>query len=417
LIKHNTDIRVTSKFNKSPLLIDDYNYGLPDEKIAKYPLTKRDQSKLLIYKQRNISEDVFVHAADYLPENSLLVFNNTKVIHARILFQKTTGAAIEIFCLEPVDPGDYALSLSTTNSCVWKCLIGNRKKWKSGALSKTLTIGEKIFDLDVVILSSAGNTHHIRFSWNNAHISFAEILDHAGELPIPPYLNRKTETNDEITYQTVYAKHEGSVAAPTAGLHFTTKVMDSLKLKHIQTTELTLHIGAGTFQPVKTADIKDHQMHTEFFSVHKNTIANLLNKLGSVFAVGTTTVRTLESLFQIGIQILHNKFEKQDLFFIGQWEAYEQKPDISAEASLQAVLDYLKIHNLEEIHAQTQIIIQPGYQFEIIEGMFTNFHQPRSTLLLLVSAFVGENWKQIYDYALHRDFRFLSYGDSSLLLK
>ena len=230
-------------------------------------------------------------------------------------------------------------------------------------------------------------------------------------------MNRKTETSDELSYQTVYAKHEGSVAAPTAGLHFTTKVMDSLKLKHIQTTELTLHIGAGTFQPVKTADIKEHQMHTEFFSVHKNTIANLLNKLGSVFAVGTTTVRTLESLFQIGIQIIHNKFEKQDLFFIGQWEAYEQKPDISAETSLQAICEYLKIHNLEEIHAQTQLIIQPGYQFKIIDGMFTNFHQPRSTLLLLVSAFVGENWKQIYDYALHRDFRFLSYGDSSLLLK
>ncbi len=408
---------MTENAQYTTVLIDDYDYKLPFERIAKYPIPQRDHAKLLIYKQGKIKEDVFVHAADYLPEGSLLVFNNTKVIHARLLFRKTTGASIEIFCLEPIDPSDYALSLSTTNSCVWKCLIGNRKKWKSGALSKTIQIGNESCELKSTILSSSGNSHEVQFSWDNPDISFAEILDHAGELPIPPYLNRETEAMDEISYQTVYAKQEGSVAAPTAGLHFTEHIMASLKQKKIEQGELTLHIGAGTFQPVKSADIKDHQMHTEFFSVGKNTIAALSNKLGHIIAVGTTTVRTLESLYQIGIQIIRNKFEKQDLFFVGQWEAYEQRTDISTETSLQAISDYLKIHQLEEIHAQTQIIIQVGYQFKLIEGMFTNFHQPRSTLLLLVSAFVGDDWRRIYDYAMQHDFRFLSYGDSSLLLR
>jgi S-adenosylmethionine:tRNA ribosyltransferase-isomerase len=271
--------------------------------------------------------------------------------------------------------------------------------------------------LTASILASEGNAQHISFSWNNPHISFAEILEQSGEIPIPPYLHRKAEESDKTTYQTVYSKIKGSVAAPTAGLHFTGAVMRSLKQKHIQTAELTLHIGAGTFQPVKSTDVADHQMHTELFVVSKTTIENLLHRLGSIVAVGTTTVRTLESLYYIGLQIIQKKAVQEGCFFISQWEPYQQKSDISAEASLLAVLNYLKIHNLDAVLAQTQIIIQPGYQFKMIEGMFTNFHQPKSTLLLLVSAFVGENWKQIYDYALHHDFRFLSYGDSSLLLK
>mgnify|MGYP003764318945 FL=1 len=408
---------MTKKIDSSPLLIDDYNYGLPDERIAKYPLVERDQSKLLVYRQGKISEDVFIHAADYLPENTLLIYNNTKVIHARILFQKATGAQIEVFCLEPVAPADYALSLGTTNGCVWKCIVGNLKKWKQGPLTKSIVVNQYSFELTASLLTSEGNAQYISFSWSNPQISFAEILEQSGEIPIPPYLHRKAEESDKTTYQTVYSKIKGSVAAPTAGLHFTDRVMRSLKKKHIQTAELTLHIGAGTFQPVKSTDVADHQMHTELFVVSRTTIENLLHRLGSIIAVGTTTVRTLESLYYIGLQIIQKKAVQEGCFFISQWEPYQQKSDISAEASLLAVIDYLKIHNLDAVHAQTQIIIQPGYQFKMIEGMFTNFHQPKSTLLLLVSAFVGKNWKQIYDYALHHDFRFLSYGDSSLLLK
>jgi S-adenosylmethionine:tRNA ribosyltransferase-isomerase len=408
---------VTKKIDSSPLLIDDYDYGLPDERIAKYPLAERDQSKLLVYRQGKISEDVFIHAADYLPENTLLVYNNTKVIHARILFQKATGAQIEVFCLEPVAPADYALSLGATNGCVWKCIVGNLKKWKQGPLTKSIVVNQYSFELTASLLTSEGNAQYISFSWSNPQISFAEVLEQSGEIPIPPYLRRKAEESDKTTYQTVYSKIKGSVAAPTAGLHFTEAVMRSLKQKHIQTAELTLHIGAGTFQPVKSTDVADHQMHTELFVVSKTTIKNLLHRLGNIIAVGTTTVRTLESLYYIGLQIIQKKAVHEACFFISQWEPYQQKSDISSETSLLAVIDYLKIHNLDAVLAQTQIIIQPGYQFKIIEGMFTNFHQPKSTLLLLVSAFVGENWKRIYDYALHHDFRLLSYGDSSLLLK
>lgn len=392
-------------------------------------------SKLLVCRNGKISQDVFLNAVNHLPEDALLVYNNTKVIHARLLFQKTTGARIEVFCLEPLSPSDYALSLGSTGNCTWKCMIGNLKKWKHGSLTKSITINVNAFELSASVISSEGNTHHILFSWDsthisenrhisdntditkNTHISFAEILDHAGELPIPPYLHRETEESDKTTYQTIYSKIKGSVAAPTAGLHFTKRVLESLKQKHIQTEELTLHVGAGTFQPVKAANIADHQMHAEVISVRKETIEKLLQHAGNVIAVGTTSVRTLESLYFIGLQLLNDKISPDKTIRVEQWEPYQQKTDISTEKALQAILNYLNINRLEVLHAQTQIIIQPGYEFRVIRGMFTNFHQPRSTLLLLVSAFTGENWKQIYEFALEHDFRFLSYGDSSLLLK
>jgi len=408
---------VNKDFNSNPILIDDYDYALPDERIAKYPLKERDQSKLLVYRNGEISEDIFFNAVNHLPENALLVYNNTKVIHARLLFQKSTGAQIEVFCLEPLAPSDYALSLGSTEGCTWKCMVGNLKKWKQGNLVKNISLSGQSFQITASLIESAGNTHQIRFDWDNTHISFAEILDNAGELPIPPYLHRKTEESDKTTYQTIYSKIKGSVAAPTAGLHFTKQVLDSLKQKNIQTEELTLHVGAGTFQPVKAVDIADHEMHAEVFSVKKETIEKLLQHTGNVIAVGTTSVRTLESLYFIGVQMLNDKVAPDKLIRVEQWEPYQQKTDISTEMALQAILNYLNNHQLTVLHAQTQIIIHPGYVFRVIRGMFTNFHQPRSTLLLLVSAFTGANWKKIYDYALEHDFRFLSYGDSSLLLK
>ena len=410
-------IPVNKDFNSNPILIDDYDYALPDERIAKYPLKERDQSKLLVYRDGQISEDIFLNAVSHLPENALLVYNNTKVIHARLLFQKSTGAQIEVFCLEPLTPSDYALSLGSTDGCSWKCMVGNLKKWKQGNLIRNISINGQSCQITASLIESAGNTHQIRFEWDNTLISFAEILDNAGELPIPPYLHRKTEESDKTTYQTIYSKIKGSVAAPTAGLHFTNQVLDSLKQKNIQTGELTLHVGAGTFQPVKAADIADHEMHAEVISVKKETIEKLLLHAGNVIAVGTTSVRTLESLYFIGIQILNDKVAPDKLIRVEQWEPYQQKTDISTEMALRAILNYLNNHQLTVLHAQTQIIIHPGYVFRVIRGMFTNFHQPRSTLLLLVSAFTGENWKKIYDYALSHDFRFLSYGDSSLLLK
>jgi len=334
-----------------------------------------------------------------------------------LLFQKSTGAQIEVFCLEPLAPSDYALSLGSTDGCSWKCMVGNLKKWKQGNLIRNISINGQSCQITASLIESAGNTHQIRFEWDNTLISFAEILDNAGELPIPPYLHRKTEESDKTTYQTIYAKIKGSVAAPTAGLHFTNQVLDSLKQKNIQTGELTLHVGAGTFQPVKAADIADHEMHAEVISVKKETIEKLLLHAGNVIAVGTTSVRTLESLYFIGIQILNDKVAPDKLIRVEQWEPYQQKTDISTEMALRAILNYLNNHQLTVLHAQTQIIIHPGYVFRVIRGMFTNFHQPRSTLLLLVSAFTGENWKKIYDYALSHNFRFLSYGDSSLLLK
>ena len=397
-----------------PIYIEDFNYSLPNERIAKFPLSQRDSSKLLIYRNGKIEESVFFNLVEYLPENSLLVCNNTKVIQARLIFQKSTGARVEIFCLEPFEPVDYALSLSATKSCVWKCMVGNLKKWKSGVLTKCIDVNENTIELNAELLRSENNVHFVRFSWNSSNLHFAEILKKIGELPIPPYLHRETEESDKITYQTVYSKTEGSVAAPTAGLHFTMEVFESLKRKSVEMEELTLHVGAGTFQPVKSEKVNDHRMHAEVIEVSRGAIEHLIEKLGNVIAVGTTSVRTLESLYYIGLKIAENP-EKNE-FQISQWMPYEATNELSAKESLQQILNYLDKRNSKSIHASTEIIIKPGYEFRVVNGVITNFHQPKSTLLLLVSAFVKGNWKTIYNYALSNDFRFLSYGDSSLLL-
>jgi len=417
---------VNKKEHSQPIYIDSFDYPLPDERVAKFPLTRRDDSKLLLYKNGVISQSKFSNIAEFLPEKCLLVYNNTRVIQARLIFYKSTGARIEVFCLEPITPTDYALSLGTNKECVWKCMVGNLNKWKDGTLSKVVEVGGEICTLSVERISTEANTHEIHFSWDNVNVHFAEILENAGELPIPPYLHRKTEESDLTSYQTVYSKIKGSVAAPTAGLHFTAEVFETLKAKDIETDEVTLHVGAGTFQPVKTETIDDHHMHTEVISVHKSTIEHLLQKLGNIIAVGTTSVRTLESLYYLGIN-LSKTLSKGDgekvtlnggeQFHVSQWQPYQQSERISTQKALQNILDYLDAANLTTLHANTQIMIKPGYQFHLVNGIITNFHQPKSTLLLLVSAFVNENWMEIYDYALANDFRFLSYGDSSLLMK
>jgi S-adenosylmethionine:tRNA ribosyltransferase-isomerase len=352
-----------------------------------------------------------------LPENALLVYNNTRVIQARMIFRKSTGARIEVFCLEPCEPSDYALSLSAMHACEWICMVGNLKKWRSGDLSLILEHHGKAITLSARLIGREGDSCRVLFSWDGGELTFGEILDLVGELPIPPYLGRDTEESDKTSYQTVYSRIDGSVAAPTAGLHFTGKVLESLKKKQISTCELTLHVGAGTFQPVKASDIAEHLMHAEVISVHRETILNLLRHEGNIIAVGTTSVRTLESLYYIGLQIHQQKINPESGIVVEQWEPYETQAELSTHEALQAILDYLDLHHQTAIHAQTRIMIRPGFQYRIIRGMFTNFHQPRSTLLLLVSAWVGADWKAIYDYALANDFRFLSYGDSSLLLK
>ncbi len=430
------------------ILIEEYNYPLPDERIAKYPLANRDQSKLLIYRDGKVSEDQFYHIGEYLSADSLLIYNNTRVIQARLEFHKTAsnnppqpsttlhnppqpqGARIEVFCLEPLEPHDYQLSLGSTSGCTWKCMIGNAKKWKSGALSLPVQLpsGEGI-TLSAEKGEQTGNTFAVRFWWNtpasnlsplasNLNISFAEILDAVGELPIPPYLNRKTEESDKTTYQTVYSRIKGSVAAPTAGLHFTDNVLNGLRQKGIQTAEVTLHVGAGTFQPVKVADANQHTMHTEIIAVPRETIATLMANLGHIVAVGTTSMRTLESLYFIGEELCAG-FRMPDsedtTLSVAQFAPYQQEHTLSTREALQALLDYLDNTQQDTLHAETQIMIKPGYQFRVVDQLITNFHQPKSTLLLLVSAFVGGDWHTIYDYALSHNFRFLSYGDSSIL--
>ena len=398
------------------IYIQDFDYNLPDERIAKFPVSPRDSSKLLIRKNNQISETTFNRLSEYIPENSLLVFNNTKVIQARMIFQKETGAQIEIFCLEPDEPSDYAQSFIQNKSCSWIGLVGNSKRWKSGKLYKTFQ-GKETTQISAERIESYGETHLIRFEWDNPNLSFADILEQFGELPIPPYLNRKTEESDKETYQTVYSKIKGSVAAPTAGLHFTENVFDSLKKKNIDFEELTLHVGAGTFKPVKSEIIAEHEMHTEHISVEKETIEKLIEKEGKIIAVGTTSVRTLESLYYIGNLLEQNPDISPDEFSVTQWMPYsESSEQLTTNQALKNILDYLNKKHLKQLTSQTQILIAPGYSFKIVNGIITNFHQPKSTLLLLISAFVEGKWKDIYDYALSNDFRFLSYGDSSLLM-
>lgn len=396
--------------------IEDYNYSLPDERIAKFPLPKRDESKLLLYRDGKVSESVFKHITDYLPEGSLMVFNNTRVIQARLLFQRATGAQIEVFCLDPAAPHDYELIFQQTEACNWICLIGNAKKWKEPVLSREITVADQTVRLSAEKVQSYGETHLVRFSWDGG-FSFAEVLDAAGELPIPPYLHRKTEESDLKTYQTVYSKIKGSVAAPTAGLHFTPEVLADLDAKGFGREELTLHVGAGTFKPVKSETIEGHEMHTEYISVRHSTIERVMQNFGKIIAVGTTSVRTLESLYYIGVTLATHPDTTSEELVVRQWMPYEDANNrLTPTEALQNILDYLDKHQLNTLITATQIIIAPGYEFKIVKGIVTNFHQPKSTLLLLISAFVKGDWKNIYDYALGHDFRFLSYGDSSLLL-
>ena len=396
--------------------ISEYNYPLPDERIAKFPLPARDQSKLLIYRHGVVSEDIFTSLPDQLPTGSLMIFNNTKVIQARLHFRKETGALIEVFCLEPIAPNDYALNFQQTEHAAWLCMIGNLKKWKDDPLHKEMTVKGKEITLTAKRGECHGTSHWVDFSWNNPDITFADILEVFGELPIPPYLNRETEESDKETYQTVYSKIKGSVAAPTAGLHFTPRVLDALTEKGVELDELTLHVGAGTFRPVKSEEIEGHEMHTEYISVNRSTIKRLIDHDACAIAVGTTSVRTLESLYHIGVTLANNPNATEEELHVRQWQPYETNNDVQPVVALQKILGYLDRNGLETLHTSTQIIIAPGYEYKIVKAMVTNFHQPQSTLLLLVSAFVKGNWRSIYDYALSHNFRFLSYGDSSLLI-
>lgn len=396
--------------------ISDFSYDLPDERIAKYPLAERDLSKLLVWKNGSIQDSTFSKLPEYLPSNSLLIFNNTKVIRARIHFHKETGARIEIFCLDPFDPSDYQIAFQTTKSCTWKCMIGNQKKWKGEQLRKTVRIENTEVELRAEQIDQ-DNKSLIRFSWNNENIEFAKIIEAAGSLPIPPYLNRETEQSDLERYQTVYSKIKGSVAAPTAGLHFTEKVFSHLKTDGHELAELTLHVGAGTFQPVKSDTISGHEMHSEHIYVSHDFLLKLLNHSGKKVAVGTTSVRTLESLYWLGIQTYHNPDINFEDLKVSQWEAYTTKEtSIDFVQAIQQLITLLDRNQAEHLSASTQIIIAPGYKFRIVDGLITNFHQPQSTLLLLISAYLGNEWRTIYNHALQNNYRFLSYGDSNLYL-
>ena len=397
--------------------ISEYNYQLPDERIAKFPIAERDHSKLLVYEHGQISDDVFYHLPKYLPKNSLMVFNNTKVIQARLHFRKETGALIEIFLLEPISPADYEQMFQTVGSCSWSCLVGNLKKWKEGELTRQIDVNGQSFTLRASRRGEHGTGHQIDFEWDAQTVSFSEILEAVGELPIPPYLNRKTQESDKTTYQTVYSKIKGSVAAPTAGLHFTEKVLHEIDACGIDREELTLHVGAGTFKPVKSECIEGHEMHSEFISVRRQTLEKLLQHDASAIAVGTTSVRTLESLYYIGLKLESSPDLSEDELHVSQWEPYEQKgASIPAAQAIQNIVEYLDRHQRSVLNTSTQIIIAPGYEYKIVKVLITNFHQPQSTLLLLVSAFLKGDWRRVYDYALSNDFRFLSYGDSSLLI-
>ena len=409
--------------NPRHIHISDYNYPLPDERIAKFPLAQRDHSKLLVFENGDISEDIFYNITGHLPKGALMVFNNTKVIQARMHFRKETGALIEVFLLEPAEPADYELMFQTNGKCAWHCLVGNLKKWKEGQLSRSFEVNGKTVTLSVERLHEERTSHWVEFRWDNPDVSFAEILDAAGELPIPPYLNRDTQESDKTTYQTVYSKIKGSVAAPTAGLHFTDKVLADIDAHGIDREELTLHVGAGTFKPVKSEEIEGHEMHTEYICVNKKTIDKLIAHGGKAIAVGTTSVRTLESLYYMGVKLHDNPNLTEDELHVCQWEPYEYAERLAAEGNapldtidaLREISDYLDRNSRKSLHSSTQIIIAPGFEYRIVDILVTNFHQPQSTLLLLVSALVKGEWRRIYDYALAHDFRFLSYGDSCLI--
>lgn len=412
--------------------ISDYNYDLPDSRIAKFPVSPRDTSKLLVYRHGEISDDIFYNLPKYLPEKSLMVFNNTKVIQARMHFRKETGALIEVFLMEPAAPTDYELMFQTRGECSWLCMVGNLKKWKEGSLVRTFDVAGTTINFkatmrrDIIDAKSGGTNYWVDFAWDNPQVSFAEILDAVGELPIPPYLNRETQDSDKTTYQTVYSKIKGSVAAPTAGLHFTDKVLAAIDAAGVRREELTLHVGAGTFKPVKSEEIDGHTMHTEYVCVRRDTLQTLLDYDCCAIAVGTTSVRTLESLYYMGVKLEVNPDAAEEDLHVCQWEPYEKVDGtpvggnlvdgITPQKAISNIIAWLDKNNLKTLHSSTQIIIAPGYEYKIVKVLVTNFHQPQSTLLLLVSAFLKGDWHNVYDYALSHDFRFLSYGDSSILI-
>lgn len=401
--------------NIKDIRIEEYNYPLPDERIAKHPLTERDKCKLLVRDSNgNISEHIFSEISDLLPANSMLIYNNTRVINARLRFRKGEGGAlIEIFCLEPIEPRDYAVSFASTTQCSWLCFVGNSKRWKQGSLSLDVNINGTIITLNATRINKDGNASVVLFSWDNSDVTFARIIEAAGEIPIPPYLNRSTEASDSSDYQTVYSHIDGSVAAPTAGLHFTDDVLNAISQRGIPRRELTLHVGAGTFQPVKSENIGEHEMHSEFIAVPRTLIEELATAERDVVAVGTTSVRTLESIYHIGC-LLYQGLPANEL---PQWYPYsDNHPHLPVKESLNAIIKHLDETGEDRLIASTRVIIAPGYKYQIVKGIITNFHQPQSTLLLLVSAFVNGDWKAMYDFALEKNFRFLSYGDASLLL-
>ena len=406
--------------------IEDYNYPLPDERIAKYPLGERDASKLLVLKDGELTSSHFKNINDFLPKDSLLIFNETKVVRARLQFTKESGAAIEIFCLEPITGnGDYQLAFSSSSPSEWRCLVGNSRRWKSDTLSLEVEVNKTTSQQDnktkatlyAERLEKNDNYSVVKFSWEPAELSFAEILEAAGEIPLPPYLHREAEASDRERYQTVFAKHEGSVAAPTAGLHFTNELIDRLKNDGIAFEEVTLHVGAGTFRPVSSETIGEHEMHSETIVVRKSCIENLIKNCNkTIIPVGTTSMRTIESLYWIGLMLIEEGLEERNLH-LNQWFPYKERESLpSAEESLSTILKYMEMHKMEVFHASTALMIAPSCKINIAKALITNFHQPKSTLLLLVSALIGNKWKEAYQYALDNDFRFLSYGDSCLFL-
>ena len=395
--------------------INDYDYPLPDERIAKFPLSERDSSKLLVYRGGEIIERHFSDIPDMLPEGSLLVFNNTKVVRARLVMHKPSGARVEVFCLEPHAPADYEHAFSVKDECEWSCIVGNLKKWKEGAVEIPFDYEGEHYTLQAYIAERGTREHIVRFEWS-APMTFGQLLEYLGRIPIPPYLNRESEDIDNTRYQTVYSRFEGSVAAPTAGLHFTQPLIEGMRERGFDFAEVTLHVGAGTFLPVKDEDATKHAMHTEHFDVTLATLRKLRANYGKIVAVGTTSVRTLESLSALAWRIKNGKAYDYDV--VGQWELYDIPADFSGEEALDILILYMEQHGLERLRAATEIMITPlGYNFRIVRNIVTNFHQPKSTLLLLVSAYLGDDWHRIYDYALANDFRFLSYGDSSLLMR
>jgi len=399
----------------SQINVADYVYNLPDERIAKFPENERDKSKLLVCRNGTITTDVFSNLPDYFNSDDTMIFNNSRVIQARVELFKNTGARIEIFCLEPFEPADYQLSFTQKQTCVWKCMVNNFRKWDSETvLEKKVIYNGMEVQLQAKWAGSSQKCHLIRFNWDN-EIDFGTLLDVCGQIPIPPYLKRKSEAIDETRYQTVYSKQNGSVAAPTAGLHFTPQVLMRLSEKGAKQNEITLHVGAGTFKPIKNNNVAEHDMHVEFFSASLKTIQDILKNKGVMTAIGTTSLRTLESIYWLGVKMLKNKKKNHDNFNIEQWECYTLPQEISVEESLKTVCEYLLNGKKNTLFASTNLMIVPGYKFRIVKRLLTNFHQSQSSLLLLVSAFIGEQWRDIYEYALKNDFRFLSYGDTSLL--